>query len=260
MFLFLKWNLHIWRVVEEFILPSFLPLLHPAFSFSFLIFLRLLLFLFTFSLLSFLFFLHSLPPSFHLFFISFLRFLYFLLSFFSFTFFPPLLTAAASELRAECAAAVTGHKLCRQFTYVTCSCSQTVTLKFICVQLPLPACSRPLSRTRFHSYNRKRPSRYLWPAGRRERENNICRATFPSRPLFPVIKPAAHTADTIGSRKFDLGWFHSALRILVTAWVSITSESVFISVSLDMRLVMMRRRTPRQSMCFVFISLYDTGL
>lgn len=240
--------------------PSFLPLLHPAFSFSFLIFLRLLLFLFTFSLLSFLFFLHSLPPSFHLFFISFLRFLYFLLSFFSFTFFPPLLTAAASELRAECAAAVTGHKLCRQFTYVTCSCSQTVTLKFICVQLPLPACSRPLSRTRFHSYNRKRPSRYLWPAGRRERENNICRATFPSRPLFPVIKPAAHTADTIGSRKFDLGWYHSALHILVTAWVSITSESVFISVSLDMRLVMMRRRTPRQSMCFVFISLYDTGL
>lgn len=40
-------------------------------------------------------------------------------------------------------------------------CSQTVTLTFICVHLPLPACSRPLSRTRFQSYNRKRPSRYL---------------------------------------------------------------------------------------------------
>lgn len=126
-------------------------------------------------------------------------------------------------------------------------CSQTVTSKFICVQLH--ACSRPLSRTRFQSYNRKRPSRYLWPAGCRERENNVCRATFPSRPLFPVMKPAAHTADTISSRKFDLGWFHSARRILVAAWVSITSESVFISVGLDMRLVIMRRRTPR---CVLF--------
>lgn len=150
-------------------LPFFLPLLssiplfpfHSSYSFVWCFFFLPFLFLL------FLFILHSLPPSFHLFFIylsfSFLRFLYFLLSFFSFTFFPPFLTGGC--LTASC-------WMCRSCNQqeinsadssrmLRVCCSQTVTLKFIRVHLPLPACSRPLSRTRFQSYNRKRPSRYL---------------------------------------------------------------------------------------------------